>query len=400
MLNLTALEHYLATQLHTIVRVYDKSRTLQSQYSKRIDLVDELFEGRVENHILSSVSPDAPAVVTVNVLAAYGAVDAGERIYVVGPVCVTGAMGLRHALTGVPYGDGFVNRLSPCSVADLVNALLLIHNLYHPGILTLQKCLEANDLSERIGLDANQASSVLLFDNRENSSHHNPYDHEQRELLSIETGDLALLRRCWDEDYSGSFGTISRDAVRNGKYLAVIVVTMATRAAIRGGILPEVAMSLGDVYMRQIDETQNPYDIGTITRNAQYSLAELVAQRRSAGERGPECDPVVKRCKEYISRHLHEKITVRDVAGRLRMHPNYLSSTFKRHEGVSLYQFILGEKTALAKNLLIYSDYSFSEIASYLGFSSQSHLGKVFKSSTGQTLQEFRHKFRRVEDQT
>lgn len=398
MLNLTAFEYYLATQLHTIVRVYDKSHTLQSQYSKRIDLLDELFEGPVEEHILASASPDAPAVVTVNVLAAYGVADAGEKLYVVGPVCVTGSMGLRHTLTGIPWGEDFVERLSPCPLVDLMNNLLLIHNLYHPGILTLQKCLEANDLSERMDLDANLRSSVLLFDNRENSSHHNPYDHEQRELLSIETGDLALLRRCWEEEYSGSFGTISRDAVQNGKYLAVIVITMATRAAIRGGILPEIAMSLGDVYMRQIDETQNPYDIGTITRNAQYSLAELVAQRKSAVERKPERNPVVERCKNFVSLHLHEKLTVQNIAEHLRMHPNYLSSTFKKQEGMPLYQFILSEKIELVKNLLIYSDYSFSEIATYLGFSSQSHLGKVFKCSAGQTLQEFRRKYRKVHE--
>ena len=398
MLNLTALEHYLATQLHTIVRVYDKNRMLQRQCSKRIDLIDELFEGTVEEHILASASPAAPVVVTVNVLAAYGAVDAGESLYVVGPVCITGSMGLRHTLTGVPYSNEFMERLTPCSLADLVNALLLIHNLYHPDILTLQECLKANDLSEHIDLDANRQNSLLLFDNRENSSHHNPYDHEQRELLSIETGDLALLRRCWEEEYSGSFGIISRDAVQNGKYLAVIVITMATRAAIRGGILPEIAMSLGDVYMRQIDETPNPYDIGTITRNAQYSLAELVAQRKSAAERKPERNPVVERCKNFVSLHLHEKLTVQNIAEQLRMHPNYLSSTFKKQEGMPLYQFILNEKIELVKNLLIYSDYSFSEIATYLGFSSQSHLGKVFKCSVGQTLQEFRRKYRKVHE--
>ena len=43
---------------------------------------------------------------------------------------------------------------------------------------------------------------------------------------------------------------------------------------------------------------------------------------------------------------------------------------------------------SLTKNLLTYSPYSYIEIATYLGFSSQSHLGKVFKKYTDMTLRQ------------
>ena len=49
------------------------------------------------------------------------------------------------------------------------------------------------------------------------------------------------------------------------------------------------------------------------------------------------------------------------------------------------------------KNLLTYSDYSFLEIANYLGFVSQSHLGKQFKTATGMTLKEYRDKYHKEE---
>lgn len=45
------------------------------------------------------------------------------------------------------------------------------------------------------------------------------------------------------------------------------------------------------------------------------------------------------------------------------------------------------------KYLLAYSPYSYIEIATYLGFSSQSHLGKVFKKYTGMTLRQYRGKY-------
>lgn len=61
--------------------------------------------------------------------------------------------------------------------------------------------------------------------------------------------------------------------------------------------------------------------------------------------------------------------------------------------GISLSRYILREKIERAKNLLTYSEYSYIEIATYLGFSSQSHLGAQFKKITGFTLLQYRNTY-------
>ena len=66
---------------------------------------------------------------------------------------------------------------------------------------------------------------------------------------------------------------------------------------------------------------------------------------------------------------------------------------------MTLTDFILQEKVKLTKNLLTYSPYSYIEIATYLGFSSQSHLGKVFKKYTDMTLRQYRERYGREEIQ-
>jgi len=43
--------------------------------------------------------------------------------------------------------------------------------------------------------------------------------------------------------------------------------------------------------------------------------------------------------------------------------------------------------------MLVYSRYSYSAIANYLGFSSQSYLGAKFKKATGLTLHQYREKY-------
>ena len=45
--------------------------------------------------------------------------------------------------------------------------------------------------------------------------------------------------------------------------------------------------------------------------------------------------------------------------------------------------------------MLIYSPYSYIEIANYFGFASQSHMGREFKKVLGMTLSEYRAKYRR-----
>ena len=98
-------------------------------------------------------------------------------------------------------------------------------------------------------------------------------------------------------------------------------------------------------------------------------------------------------CKDYIFKHLHEKIRIQDIADELFLNANYLSEIFRQYEGLTITEFILQEKVGLTKNLLSYSPYSYSEIAAYLGFSSQSHLGKIFKKHTGMTLKQYRDQY-------
>ena len=104
-------------------------------------------------------------------------------------------------------------------------------------------------------------------------------------------------------------------------------------------------------------------------------------------------NPRINKCKDFIFSHLHDRITLEDLAAEADCNPNYLSQLFKECEGISISGYILQEKINRAKNLLIYSDYSYIEIATYLGFSSQSH----FKKHTGYTLRQYREIYGRKE---
>ena len=81
----------------------------------------------------------------------------------------------------------------------------------------------------------------LLYKNLEMQTIHPPYEQELRELHCIENGDLELLEKTIPQSYDDSYNAIlAKNPIRHIKNLGIVVVTLACRAAIRGGIDPEI----------------------------------------------------------------------------------------------------------------------------------------------------------------
>lgn len=252
-----------------------------------------------------------------------------------------------------------------------------------------------NKIYPAISEDILKQFSDLLFTNREQGIAHNPYDQELREMTSIEQGDSDTLRQSLDEDYPGKIGRLAKDDLRNAKNLAIVNITLSCRAAIRGGVMPEIAFSLSDTLIQKIEECSREDTVRELMTALKYQYAYMVSEIKSTKEN----DSIqhenyhVKKCKDYIITHLHGKLSLSQIAEVLSLNASYLSDLFRRCEGISVTEYIRKHKINQVQNLLIYSDYSYSEIASYLGFASQSHLGKQFKKATGMTLREYREEY-------
>lgn len=237
--------------------------------------------------------------------------------------------------------------------------------------------------------------SDLVFANQEQGIEHNPYDQEIREMTAIEQGDLQALYQSLHEDYPGQIGRLAKDELRDAKNLAIVNITLASRAAIRGGIMPEISFSLSDALIQKAEECTDETAVRQLMNNLKYQYAAMVRELKKTrdGTHAVTQNFHVEKCKNYIFTHLHGKLTLAQIASALSLNAGYLSSLFHRCEGISVTAFIRREKLNLVQNLLLYSNYSYSEIASYLGFSSQSHLGKLFKNALGMTLREYREAY-------
>ncbi len=389
----TTLLHYLSKKLHTYVYKYSLEEELLYSNCDVVSLQDSYMEDAgFFSFLLSEKNAPLLHLKSLKKEFIFCQVVGHDGIYILGPVRFPSQVFLQKNYDEFSPEEDFKTIVPLADIVTYWDDIAFLYEMIIGEKIIISKILADNFVNESGDEKIQEEYNNLLFANQENEIHHNPYDQELREFNSIETGDLQKLKASWQEDYDGTLGTLAKEPLRNMKNLVIVIITLASRAAIRGGLSAELSFSLSDTYIQEIEACNDIALLRTLGHNAEEQYTRLVYQVKSQqkGSAKKEKNPRINRCKDYIFSHLHDRITVEDLAREADCNPNYLSGLFKKCEGVSISTFILQEKINRAKNLLIYSDYSFIEIASYLGFSSQSHLGKQFKRFTGYTLRQYR----------
>lgn len=396
----TILLQYLSKKMHThaykltidgeITFSCCKVLAFQDTYIKDKDFLDFLLE---------SPPQGIPCLRSIRQKDIYGIVTGHNAIYIVGPVSFASPVYLNCDYNELMLEEEIEKYVPQVNPDDYLEDILFLNHMITGVESTTEQIIETNCLNHDHTGKVQKHFNDILFENHENNVHHNPYDQEMREFGSIENGDLIQLEKSLQEDYDGTIGTLAKDPLRHLKNLGIVLVTLASRAAIRGGLSPEISFSLSDSYIQQIEECKDLALVAPLAHKAEFQYAEMVHEikEKQKGILKKQKNPRINKCKDFIFSHLHDRITLEDLAAEADCNPNYLSQLFKECEGISISGYILQEKINRAKNLLIYSDYSYIAIATYLGFSSQSHLGTQFKKHTGYTLRQYREIYGRKE---
>ena len=156
---------------------------------------------------------------------------------------------------------------------------------------------------EQMRRDIQRKISQINMERRELELPHNPYDQEQRECLSIEQGDREALKRALAEKRTGTMtGKLADDPLRSAKNIGIVILTLASRAAIRGGMDPETSFTIEDAYAQQIEKLQTEEEVDRVAREAEFYYTAEVAKLRQARRD----DDLTARCKTYIQQHIQD----------------------------------------------------------------------------------------------
>ena len=250
-----------------------------------------------------------------------------------------------------------------------------------------EEILDANGLIEKqeIGLEAD-----VRIDTED--IYHHTYQEEVKTMDYIREGNLEEVVGAV-ELLASTAGKLSENEIRNERNLGICSITLATRAAIEGGAVPAKAYKLSDLYINKIDQCKRMTEIFEYRKRSLYDFAKLVVEERAkrANSRYTE------QCKEYIRKYYHQKIYISDIAKALGISESHLSRIFKKETGESIQEYSMHMRIERAENLLKYSEASLTEISEYLCFSSQSHFGKVFKVHKNMTPKQYRDYYKSPE---
>ncbi|MGD1700946.1 AraC family transcriptional regulator [Dapis sp. BLCC M229] len=92
---------------------------------------------------------------------------------------------------------------------------------------------------------------------------------------------------------------------------------------------------------------------------------------------------------DYIQANLHQDLTLTELATIAKVSPNYFATQFKKSIGITPHQYVIGQRVAKAKQLLLKNKLTLAEIAHKVGFADQSHLTRHFKKAIGVTPKKF-----------
>ena len=323
----------------------------------------------------------------------FAALHAGEGYLYMGPMCSEKRSAMKRRQLYESYGiDASSARSLPSfSLSEIRNMILLTNSALKNGNLENEELMHLNQIISvgEKNFYTEQVSFVLKeeAENDDIAFRHSYYE-ERLLMQAIREGraeDAIRLAENMDRDT----GRLSAAEYGHWRNLAIIGISLCTRAAIEGGISPEEGYRLSGYYIQKCDTTQDP---AHLLHYRNMAIEELTVRVRQHLEK-PRGSGHVERCKDYVRKHYREKIYLEDVAEALGISPTYLSKLFKKETGQCLQDYINEERVFRAANLLIYSRLSLPEIAEYVHFPNQSYFGKIFKQVKHMTPKEYRDRY-------
>ena len=322
----------------------------------------------------------------------YGIVNYEDYSIISGPTRLTSAR-VQELRELAFLADAFVSGMRAVISLPLESLLQMLLSV---NFFLNEEMLEITDLTIRE--DEQQMYNAQL--GREQAEHrydqdlldpvaqevHNTYRTEQTLLDLIEKGDVSALDEWLKDAPAVRPGSIAPDQLRQVKNTLIVTATLASRAAVRGGMDVEDAFSLSDAYIRKCELLQTPDRIINLQYHMVLDFTSQVSNLKLHGNFSALAAAVA----EYVRHHLSDPVSTEKIAEKLHFSRTWLSRKFHEETGIPLSDFIRIKKTEEAQRLLRYTDKSLREISVYLGYSSQSHFQTAFKKQLGVTPMQYR----------
>ena len=265
----------------------------------------------------------------------YGVVNSGKTKIIVGPTghIPGGDQELRTLAfrADVPRSeiDSFLRGMKsivPMPLESVLKMLCTVNYILNDEKLELQDITihETDQMNLKTATESHRVNST---ESGRTEVHHNTLAVEEALMNLISHGDTAALREWIAAAPSVRGGTLAADQLRQRKNTFIVTATLSSRAAIRGGMDPNDALSLSDRFIQRSELADTPNKL----TNLQYHMVLEFTERVERIRKGGNPTKLTMAVANYVQHHLSEPVTAEDIAKELYLSRPYLSAKFKKN---------------------------------------------------------------------
>ena len=222
----------------------------------------------------------------------------------------------------------------------------------------------------------------------------------KRDRMGVYLAERALLNmvREGDINYQSALQNSSvlspgvpiqgKDPLRQMKTSIIVFTTLVSRAAMEGGLSPEIAYSLGDSYIQTAENCRDSGELSALAHAMYHDFIYRVHHIRA----NPNYSHAIQKCCDYIELGLDRKIRAADLATLVGYTEYYLTEKFRKETGKTISAYIRDAKMARAKVMLEATSLPISEISERLAFNTPNYFIQCFREAVGCTPAQYRKK--------
>jgi len=216
-----------------------------------------------------------------------------------------------------------------------------------------------------------------------------PLESERALLQKVKIGDRTGAK----EILNSILGTILFKDIGDLGILKVRLLellTVLSRSAVEGGVDVEIILERNLAYVNKVMQIGNQEDLCAWISTALNEFIELVYSSQDA-RKITQISPTIN----YIDANYDKAITLAEIARASHLSVSRLAHLFKEQMGMTLIDYVTAVRIERAKELLLGTDQSCTEICFQVGYNNQSYFTRTFKSVAGMTPRQFRVQNRR-----
>ena len=314
-------------------------------------------------------------------------------IFAIGPVFYTAPTERQLRVALRPYMH---NHANAAWAAELIRLLPELPVMSY-AIFTRYTMMVHNTLTgQQLGLDAlitaQPREAQLTADAAGQRDRNKVYLSERAMLQMVRNGDINYFSALQSSALlSPGVPVQGQDPLRQMKTSIVVFTTLVSRAAMEGGLSPEIAYALGDSYIQSAEDCRDSGELSALAHAMYHDFIYRVHHMRV----NPNYSHAIQKCCDYIELSLDRKIRTADLAALVGYADYYLTEKFKKETGQSISSYIRYAKVERAKVLLETTELSIREIAEHLAFNTVNYFIQSFRDTAGYTPAQYRRRFKK-----